>query len=128
MTDDAARRYLRQRGCATHVIDGGLEGLVVDWEREAQSIASGEPRCDEDCYVNDMDGRQILHDLFAALPDEPLDAWNERVRRADEQMRPHMIPTRECIWGPRNAIRHGYVREVHWWYFHRPKVDTDFFV
>jgi len=105
-----------------------FEELVADWEREVASISAGKPRCDEDCYLNEMDGRRILHDVLEAAPDGEFVEWRNRVSKADDLVRPHLVPTRECIWGERNAATHGYDRDRHWWYFHRPRVDDDLFV
>ena len=41
MTDDPIRRFLRARGVADHVVDGGLDGLVADWEHTAERVERG---------------------------------------------------------------------------------------
>jgi hypothetical protein len=116
---DKVRDYLTKRGTADHVVRGGLAGLVRAWEQTVESVASGREQCSDD-YLNDMDGRDILEGALAAAPPEERAQWAQRVRVADEKIRRCLVPTEACIWGDENARRHGYSRDVQWWYYHRP--------
>ena len=49
----------------------------------------------------------------------------DRLAEADALIRPHVIPTAQCIWGDENARKHGYTRDRDWWYYHRPRVVDD---
>lgn len=75
-----------------------------------QSIANGETQYKYD-YLNDLDGRQIVEEVL-------------KVAKSDQRFLSLTSPKRECLWGSKNAINHGWTREKHWWYFHRPP-DVD---
>lgn len=107
------------RDYADHVVRGGLEGLVRTWECVVESVASGREQ-DNDEYLNDMDGRRILEEALAIASSPERARWVERVRIADERIRPHLVPTEECIWGEANAEKYGYSRVRDWWHCHRP--------
>jgi hypothetical protein len=117
---DVVRDYLRSRNYSHLVVRDGLAGLVRSWEAIVASVASGQEQ-ERDDYLNDMDGRRILEEaLQVALPEER-SQWVERVRVADDRIRPHLVPTSACIWGDDNAAQHDYSRERDWWYYHRPQ-------
>lgn len=116
---DPVRSYLRSRGAALHVVEGGLEGLIERWRRAARGLEAGHG--DFDDYLNDVDGRQILHEVLARL-DAPLRARvRARVRRIDQRVRARLEPVGECLWGARAAREHGWSPAEQWWYFHRPR-------
>ena len=118
---DPVRDFLASREYADFVIRDGLPGLVASWEAAVASVAGGEEQYQDD-YLNDMDGRRILEEAMAAAPPAERSAWAERVRVADETIRRHLVPTASCLWGEENAAKHGYSRDVDWWYYHRPIV------
>jgi hypothetical protein len=118
---DAARSYLRFRRYPDHVIAGGLDRLIANWESVAVSVGRGEPQ-EQDDYLNDADGRRIIADLWPHLPANEQEPVATRLAAADTLIRAHLIPTDECIWGKENALKYGYTRERDWWYFNRPKV------
>ena len=66
MTDDPIRRFLRARGVADHVVAGGLDGLVADWEHTAERVESGYALGLDD-YLNDLDARQIIEVVLSAI-------------------------------------------------------------
>ena len=51
---DPVRDYLQKKGCADHVINGGLAGLVETWEGIVESVAEGYSLGLDD-YLNDLD-------------------------------------------------------------------------
>lgn len=118
--EEAGREYLRSKPYPSHFVAGGVEQLVSDWERTAQSVAAGEEQYQDD-YLNDMDGRAIIEEVLSHLGGGS-ETTRKRVEAADRLIRKHLVPTDECIWGETNALKHGYTREKDWWYYHRPKV------
>lgn len=117
---DLVRDYLRNKGCAKHVVEGGLEGLTKDWEETAASVVQGYPLGLDD-YLNDMDGRQLLEEVLAISGVATKAKYKRRVRRADDEIRKVLAPTRHCIWGDGAASEHGWSPEENWWYFSEPK-------
>jgi hypothetical protein len=118
---DVVRDYLQQRGYADYVVSEGIEGLVKRWEHVVASVVSQQEQFQDD-YLNDMDGRRILEEALAVATPEESARWKVRVADADQQIRSHLVPTTECLWGEQNARAYGYSRERDWWYFHRPEV------
>lgn len=118
---DRVREYLQRQQYADFVVSGGLAGLVAAWERVVDSIARGDEQCEDD-YLNDADGRRILPEALAVAPAAARREWEPRVLAADARLRPHLVPTTECLWGEQKAAQHGYSRERDWWYYHRPRV------
>ena len=117
MTNDPIRRLLRARGVAAHVVDGGLDGLVADWERTAANVEAGYPLTLED-YLNDLDARQIIEVVLSAIP-EPDGPLLDRLRAADERMRHATRPAGRCVWGDSAGER--LTERRNWWYFLVPR-------
>lgn len=114
---DSVREFLKQRGAAEHIVQGGLAGLVEAWERVVDSVKLGYAFGLED-YLNDMDVRQLLDEALATAPSEH--AYVQRVLRADETMRRVVKPIGGCLWGEKNAAEHGWSTEKNWWYYAVP--------
>ena len=117
---DIVREYLRSKDYADYVIRDGLEGLVRRWEYVVASVVAGKVQYGDD-YLNDMDGRRILEEALAVAPADERSQWAARVQAADDKIRPHLIPSDECIWGDDIARKEGYSRERDWWYYHSPR-------
>ena len=117
---DPVREYLRNKGCAQHVVNGGLEGLVGDWEKTVESIVQGYDLGLED-YLNDLDGRQLISEVMALDEAPHRLKYRERVHHADERMRKAVRLTSQCVWGDEAASEHGWSAERNWWYFSEPK-------
>jgi hypothetical protein len=115
---DAIRHYLEQRRVASHVIEGGLDYLVRDWERTATKVEAGNEVWLWEEWVNDLDAREILQDLLDHVPEshQALQA----VEAADRRFAASSVPTDKCEWGDENAARHGWTREKNWWYWRKP--------
>jgi len=118
-TPDPARDFLRKKGCAEHVVEGGLRGLVDTWESFVESVKRGYDLGLED-YLNDLDGRQLLEETLAIAPKEQREESVGRVRRADELMKTLVKPAGKCLWGNEVAETEGWTSEKNWWYFTRP--------
>lgn len=121
---DPVRTYLVERGCADFVVQGGLAWLVSAWERTVESLVRGEPQ-NEDEFLNDVDGRDVLEGAVSAAPERERAVWEARVELADSKVRARLVPTNECLWGSEVAAARGYSREREWWYYHRPSVVDD---
>ncbi|MFN0087200.1 MAG: hypothetical protein ACKVX9_17565 [Blastocatellia bacterium] len=117
--EDPVREYLREKGCAAHVIDGGLEGMVEGWEQIAQSVENGYSLGLDD-YLNDMDIRQLIEESLSVATAAQRDAICDRVERADEQMRSLVERAEGCLWGDEVAEEEGWTARNNWWYFTRP--------
>jgi hypothetical protein len=113
MNDDPIRRFLRARGVADHVVEGGLDGLVTSWEQVAAHIEQGYDLTLDD-YLNDLDTRQILEVVLAAMP-EPDGPLLDRMRAADDRVRAATVPVRQCVWG--EGASPGWSSRRNWWYF-----------
>lgn len=116
---DPVRAYCRTKGYAAHVVQGGMPYLVESWERVVESVVSGEVQFQDD-YLNDMDGRRILEEALAVASPKQKAQFSERIAAADQRFLAVAVPTKECIWGDENAVKHRWKREKQWWYFHRP--------
>ena len=119
-TDDPARSFLQERGCPDDVVRRGLRGLVEAWERTVREVRAGYSLGLDD-YLNDMDGRQLIEDLFRNVPAARTPTLAGRVREADALLRQLLQPARECLWGAEAAAAHAWTPEKEWWYFQRPK-------
>lgn len=117
---DPVREYLRKKGCAQHVVSGGVEGLVGKWEDTVESIGRGY-QFGLDDYLNDLDGRQLIEEAMAIDGAANRLKYGDRLRRADERMRKLVKPTRHCLWGDQAATEHRWSAERNWWYFSEPK-------
>jgi len=116
---DIVREYLRERGCAQHVINGGLEALVEAWEKTVGSVEKGYELGLDD-YLNDLDGRQLIEETLP-LVGEKAQKYQERVDHADERMRKQVRLTGRCLWGDEAASEHGWSAGKNWWYFSEPR-------
>lgn len=78
----------------------------------------GEERWYWEEWVNDLDTREILQDLFDHVPESR--AGLAAVEAADKRFTASTTITDECEWGADNAARHGWAREKQWWYWRKP--------
>jgi hypothetical protein len=125
-TPDPVRDFLKKKGCAEHVVEGGLRGLVETWEGVVESVKRGYDLGLDD-YLNDLDGRQLLEETLAIAPKEQKEESVGRVRRADELMKTLVKPAGKCLWGDEVAETEGWTSEKNWWYFTRPiQADPEF--
>jgi hypothetical protein len=118
--DDLVRRFLRARGCSEAVVDGGTTYLFDQWQQTAASIERGYDG-DVDDYLNDMDVRQILWDLWSYVSKRGTPRYDGRLLAIDERVRPLLVPARGCLWGESNATKHEWTAKRNWWYFTHPR-------
>ena len=114
---DAIRAYLVEREVGPHVIDGGLDYLVRNWARVASDVHRGSTWMIEE-WENDLDARKIIHELLRDVPEAAV--IRPEVELADSRFRAGVRATEECVWGQINADRHGWTRNVNWWYWTAP--------
>jgi hypothetical protein len=119
MTREKVRDFLRHRGSAAHVVEGGVAGLLKGWERAVASVDRGY-RLTLDDYLNDLDGRQILAEIVSALPGAMTTSQAERLATADARLRAATRPG-PCLWGEANARAQGWTPRSSWWYFRHPR-------
>ena len=118
--DDPVRSFLEGRGCPDSVVRRGLRGLVEAWERTVREVRIGYPLGLDD-YLNDMDARQLIEDVFRTIPAARTPTLAGRVREADALLRKLLQPAKTCLWGTEAAEGRGWTPEKEWWYFQRPK-------
>jgi hypothetical protein len=114
------REFLEARGCSSDVVDGGLPGLVEDWERIAGEMADGYTLGLDD-YLNDLDVRQLIEEAMEHAGDAGRRAVAKRLAAADAQVRAVVRTVDECLWGDRVAAASGWSPESNWWYFSLPR-------
>ncbi|HEX4950970.1 MAG TPA: hypothetical protein VFZ34_30205, partial [Blastocatellia bacterium] len=107
--NDPVREYLQERGCGEHLIAGGLAGLVASWEQIVESVAQGYPLGLDD-YLNDMDLRQLLADVWPQASAAQQQEFASRVAAADASIRSYLQPAEECLWGEEVAAEEGWTR------------------
>ena len=120
MKRDSTRDYLRHIGASERVIEGGLKGLVENWEQVVDEVAKGY-QLDLDSYLNDLDVRQLIEEVLSVAEASDTATLWERIAAADGQMKAVVKPASECLWGYRVALEKGWTREQNWWYFNRPR-------
>ena len=120
VAQDAVREFLRARGCPESVVSGGLDGLVASWERVAEAVEGGYPLDTLDDYLNDMDLRQLISDVVAAIAITPRGTLATRLATADTRIRAALVPAERCLWGNAIAAKRRWSAAHEWWYFMRP--------
>ena len=58
-SDETVRRVLRERGAASHVIEGGSAGLIAVWRKFVEAVEHGYEFGLDD-YRNDLDIRTLI--------------------------------------------------------------------
>lgn len=117
---DPVRDYLQDRGCGEHIVRGGLAGLVEAWEQIVEAVAAGYS-LDLDDYLNDLDTRQLLAEVWAVAPLSAQPELQTRVKESDAQLKSLLQPVEECLWGDEVAAVEGWTREENWWYYGFPR-------
>jgi hypothetical protein len=116
---ERVRTYFKQQGYAEHVIEGGVERLLKDWEDVCAPINEN---LDE--YINSLDGRRILQEALDLMSDAERAQLADRIASADRKFLEWTEPA-ESVIGPEGLGRDGYDRNVDWWYWRVPKVRDD---
>lgn len=118
--DDPVRDFLSDRGCSSRTVEGGIVGLIEDWEKTVSSVETGYPLGLDD-YLNDLDSRQLIEEVLPFVPEALLPGLADRLRLADERMRAAVDLQSNCLWSDTVAEMEGWTPEDNWWYYARPK-------
>ncbi len=112
MTEDEIRQYRRNRECSERVWQGGSELLIEEWNEFVAEVENGYcPDCLIDEYWNDLDSRELIHDI----------GCDDRVKEADARFAAMLIAT---------SIKHHRKErqsDYDFWNFGYPKNATGFF-
>ncbi len=122
--EDPVRRFLISRGSPDFVVKTGLAGLVRRWKETSRSVRRGYPLGLDD-FLNDLDGRQLISELLPLAKTAERKKMLSRVLEADAVVKRHSKTTRTCLWGAREARRHGWNSRKNWWYYRLPATGAE---
>ncbi|HTR96776.1 MAG TPA: hypothetical protein VMH61_02645 [Candidatus Acidoferrales bacterium] len=126
-TGEAARVFLRERGLADEVVEAGTEGLIARWEQAARETERERYPFGIEDWLNELDGRQLIAELAAAVPGAVAGAQAARLDEADRRLRAATEMAGACVWGEALATRMRWQPATQWWYWRLPRVvDDDF--
>ncbi len=114
---EGVRRYLKSRGVAADLIDGGLDAAVDRWDAIARSARDYDFTLDD--WLNDMDLRDIIEGALAVADEPERQAVLQRLLNADERLKKATVET-GSIWGDAMADAASWDPSRTWWYFRRP--------
>ena len=117
--EDPVREFLESHGCPEHVVDGGLDGLLEQWENAVDDVEQTYPLGLDD-YLDDMDGRELLEGAMQVALPEVRRASLQRLHAADQRMKSLLVPSGRCLWGSDMAEQHDWTPQANWWYFMQP--------
>jgi hypothetical protein len=112
---EAIQSYCAERRFATFVIKDGLDYLVPRWEDTVLGIKAGY-NLTFDEYLNDMDTRRIIDEVWPLASDDQIEQYRERLNETDQDYLSYTFPIQQCIWGDKR----GFDKERRWWYYHLP--------
>jgi|ERR1700682_2011642 len=113
MTEQQIKDYLKNRGCPEIVWQGGSARLTKDWQEFVAEVEKGYcPDCLIDEYWNDLDTRELIHDI----------GYDDSVTEADGRFRAMLTAT--------NIKHHhrGRNTDYDFWNYGYPKNATGFFL
>ena len=113
------REYCIQRRYSERVIEEGLPYLVGKWERVAERATDYSGWYLDD-YLNDLDGRQVLFDIFTFATGVELAEAKHRVKVADAKFIANSVDTLDCVWGLSAEAKYQYTKQRNWWYYRMP--------
>lgn len=120
---DPVRVFLRERGCPAAVVEGGIEGLIAQWETFARALTKTYAHGIED-LLNDLDARQLIAEVWPLAPAADSARLAERLAAADARVQAATTPTEVCLWGSKVERRERYSATANWWFFVVPKKAT----
>jgi hypothetical protein len=124
---DAVSVFLSERGLADEVVAAGAEGLVSRWEQAAREAERERYPFGVEDWLNELDGRQLLHELQGAVPGALSASLAARLEEADQRLRAATEVTGACLWGDALARRMRWKPAREWWYWRSPHaVNEDF--
>ena len=118
--EDPVREFLEARGCPEHIVEGGLDGLLEQWENAVDDVEETYPLGLDD-YLDDMDGRELIEGAMEVASPETRRANLKRLQKADARMKELVVPAGRCLWGSDMAEQHDWTPQKNWWYFMHPK-------
>lgn len=118
--EDPVREFLEARGCPEHIVEGGLDGLLEQWENAVDDVEETYPLGLDD-YLDDMDGRELIEGAMEVASPETRRASLKRLRKADGRMQELLVPAGRCLWGSDMAEQHDWTPQKNWWYFMHPR-------
>ena len=92
------QKILYKIGCAEHVVQDDLEGLVSAWVKVVAHVSEGYQMTTDD-YLNDIEGRHLIHVFIDQAPSQFIAPYEQRLKAADEKFMVCTTETVECIWG-----------------------------
>lgn len=117
--EDPVREFLEARGCPEHIVEGGLDGLLEQWENAVDDVEETYPLGLDD-YLDDMDGRELIEGAMEVAAPEVRRAVHKRLHKADERIKELLVPAGRCLWGSDMAEQHDWTPQKNWWYFMQP--------
>jgi hypothetical protein len=124
---DPVVAFLRERGQADEILAEGAEGLVARWEQAAREAERERYPFGIEDWLNELDGRQLLHELASTVRGSVCDGLAARLAEADARVQAATVDAGACLWGDALADRMGWRPAREWWYWRRPHaVDEDF--
>ena len=118
--EDPVREFLEARGAPEHIVEGGLDGLLEQWENAVDDVEETYPLGLDD-YLDDMDGRELIEGAMEVATPETGRANLKRLQKADARMKELLVPAGRCLWGSDMAEQHDWTPQKNWWYFMAPR-------
>lgn len=119
--DDPVRKYCQEKRYAPHIIIGGLEGLILRWEKLAEQLTQGYLGMVYE-YTNAMDSRRILGEVLSNVPEVHFTCEIlNRIKQADAEFLKLTVSVDECIVSEKYAKRLQLNKDTNWWYYRLPK-------
>jgi hypothetical protein len=113
LTPEQIEQYLKTRGCPEDIWKGGRERLVQLWKDFVEEVERGySPNCMIEDYWNDLDARNLIHDI----------GCDSEVKDLDERFAAMLTAT---------EIKHWYTErdtDYDFWNYGYPKNAAGYFL
>ncbi len=124
---DAVKTFLRDRGLADEVVEAGAGGLIERWEQAGRELEREVYPFHVEDWLDELDGRQLLWELQAAVPAALAGGLQARLHDADSRIMAATDIVPVCLWGEVLAKRLRWKSDHEWWYWRRPmRAAADF--
>jgi hypothetical protein len=124
---DPVTAFLRERGLADEIVAEGGEGFVARWEQAARDAERERYPFGVEDWLNELDGRQLLHELASKVPGSVCAGLAARLAEADARVQAATVPAPACLWGDALARRMGWRPTHEWWYWRTPHAVVEDF-
>ena len=124
---DPVTAFLRDRGLADEIVAEGVEGLISRWEQAAREAERERYPFGIEDWLNELDGRQLVHELQTHVPGALGAACGARLSEADARVQAATVLASACLWGDALAARMGWRPAHEWWYWRRPHAVVEDF-